>query len=139
MRFVFGVAPGHALAQVAEPIGLAELRRHRQVVVGDTSQRITPRSSGLVGGGSDALTVPTMDAKIAAQAAGLGVGYVPEHLAAGAIARGALVVRRVQAERGERNTTQVHVAWRAEARGKALDWWLEELRASGPRVLQAGA
>jgi len=138
VRFVFAVAPAHPLAQATEPIGLAELRRHRQVVVGDTSQRMTPRSSGLVGG-PDALTVPTMDAKIAAQAAGLGVGYVPEHLAAGAIARGALLVRRVQAERGERNTTHVHVAWRAEARGKALDWWLEDLRASGPRALRAAA
>jgi DNA-binding transcriptional LysR family regulator len=138
VRFVFAVAPAHPLARAAEPIGLVELRSHRQVVVGDTSQRMTPRSSGLVGA-PDALVVPSMEAKVAAQLAGLGVGYVPEHLAAEALARGALVARRVQAERGERNTTRVHLAWRADARGKALDWWLAELRTSAPRALRSVA
>lgn len=137
-RFAFAVAPGHPLAGHAEPIPLAELRRHRQVVVGDTSQRLMPRSSGLLGSG-DVLTVPSMEAKLAAQVAGLGVGYVPLHLAQPLVKRGALVLREVVAVRGERNTSTLHLAWRHDAGGRALAWWQKEIRSCAPRALRPAA
>ena len=73
---VFAVAPSHPLAGLPSPLPHAEIRRHRQIVVGDTSQELAPRTTGLVGA-ANVLTVPTMAAKIQAQVAGLGCGYLP--------------------------------------------------------------
>jgi DNA-binding transcriptional LysR family regulator len=124
--FVLAVSPTHPLAASAPPLPVAELRRHRQIVVGDTSQGLAPRTAGLIGL-QDVLTVPSMDAKIAAQIAGLGVGYLPSHLARDAIARGELIALTTEHGRSDAGRNVVHVAWRADARGMALDWWVEEL------------
>lgn len=134
MTMVFAVAPSHTLAKAAGPLALTELRQHRQVVVGDTSRRLTPRDVGLTGA-SDVLTVPSMQAKLQAQIAGLGVGFVPEPLAREAIRRGALVVKATEGVRqqGQSGPTS-QVAWRSDARGKALDWWLDELRRPARRA-----
>ena len=126
MQFVFALAPTHPLASAAEPLRLTELRRYRQVVVGDTSRQLTPRRAGLLGA-PDLLVVPTMQAKIAAQVAGLGVGFVPEHLARAALAEGRLVARRIEHGRTQQSA-ELHLAWRADARGKAVDWWVNELK-----------
>jgi DNA-binding transcriptional LysR family regulator len=130
VQFVFAVAPSHPLASVPPPLDTAEIRRHRQVVVGDTSQRLTPRAAGLVGA-VDVLTVPTMAAKIEAQKAGIGCGYLPRASIAEAIARGELVVKAT--DQGER-TEALSVAWRHDARGKAVAWWIEALRSSASRA-----
>lgn len=130
VEFVFAVAPSHPLAALPEPLTTAEIRRHRQVVVGDTSQRLPPRVSGVLGA-ADLLTVPTMAAKIAAQLAGLGCGYLPLPQIGEAVARGALVVK--DTEPGARRET-LHVAWRQDARGKAIAWWLDALRSNGLRA-----
>jgi DNA-binding transcriptional LysR family regulator len=127
---VFAVAPAHPLAALPSPLDAAEIRRHRQVVVGDTSQQLAPRATGLVGA-VDVLTVPTMGAKIAAQVAGLGCGYLPRTRIAEAVARGALVVK--DTDQGARSST-LNVAWRRDARGKAIAWWIETLRTSATRA-----
>jgi DNA-binding transcriptional LysR family regulator len=125
--FVFAVAPKHPLAKAAEPIALAELRRHRQVAVGDTSRNLPPRAAGLTGA-PNVLTVPTMEAKLATQLAGIGVGWLPEPMAREAITRKRLVVKTTEHSREDSNLATLHVAWRTDARGKALAWWLKVLR-----------
>jgi DNA-binding transcriptional LysR family regulator len=132
-RFVFAVAPGHPLAAATAPLTAAQMRAHRQIVVGDTSRRLAPRTAGLFGA-VDTITVPGMADKIAAQAAGLGVGYVPLHLARGHIARGDLLVRATEAEREHGERVTLYLAWRADARGKAIDWWLDRLSADEVRA-----
>jgi DNA-binding transcriptional LysR family regulator len=130
VRFVFAVAPTHALAAIGSPLPASELRKHRQIVVGDTSQRLAPRAAGLLGL-ADVLTVPSLAAKIAAQTAGLGCGFVPEHLVRDELERGALIVRSTDQERSD---STMHVAWRNDARGKAVAWWLEQLRLPATRA-----
>lgn len=130
VRFVFVVAPSHPLAAIASPLPASELRRHRQIVVADTSQRLAPRAAGLLGL-ADVLTVPTLMAKIAAQKAGLGCGFVPEHLIRDELARGELVVRNTDQERPPGT---IHMAWCNDARGNAVAWWLEKLRMSATRA-----
>ena len=120
----------HPLAAIGSPLPASELRKHRQVVVGDTSQRLAPRAAGLLGL-ADVLTVPTLAAKIAAQKAGLGCGFLPAHLVRDEIARGDLIVRTTDQERSD---STMHVAWRNDARGKAVAWWLEKLRSSATRA-----
>lgn len=133
IEFVFAVAPGHPLAALPQPLPPAQLQRHRQIVVGDTSQRLLPRASGLLGV-PDALIVPSMAAKIAAQAAGLGVGYLPRALAAPLLQSGRLLERATEHARPDAAGTLLHVAWRSDARGKALDWWLAQLKQPGLRA-----
>lgn len=130
VHFVFAVAPSHPLAAIASPLPASELRKHRQIVVGDTSQRLAPRAAGLLGL-ADVLTVPSLAAKIAAQKAGLGCGFLPAHLVREELGRGELIVRTTDQERSD---STMHVAWRNDARGKAVAWWLETLRTSATRA-----
>ncbi|MGB2819154.1 MAG: LysR family transcriptional regulator [Burkholderiaceae bacterium] len=127
---VFAVAPSHPLAALPSPLSHAEIRRHRQVVVGDTSQQLAPRTTGLVGA-VDVLTVPTMAAKIEAQIAGLGCGYLPRARIQEAVTRGHLAVK--ETDQGERES-MLSVAWRQDARGKAAAWWIATLRNSATRA-----
>jgi DNA-binding transcriptional LysR family regulator len=131
---VFAVAPSHPLATLPSPLDAAEIRRHRQIVVGDTSQQLAPRTTGFTGA-VDVLTVPTMAAKIDAQKAGLGCGYLPRHRIAQALERGELVVK--DTEQGERRAV-LNAAWRQDARGKAVAWWIELLRTPATRAALAG-
>jgi len=132
-QFVLAVAPTHPLAGEPAPLTAAQLRAHRQIVVGDTSRRQAPRTAGLLGA-AETITVPSMADKIAAQAAGLGIGYLPLHLVRGHLARGELVARRTEGERDSGEQSALYLAWRADARGKALDWWLARLSSSAARA-----
>jgi DNA-binding transcriptional LysR family regulator len=77
MRFVFVMAPSHPLATATEPVSNQVRASHRAVVMADTSRRLPARTVGLATG-QDTLTVPSMQAKLDAQIAGLGVGFLPE-------------------------------------------------------------
>jgi DNA-binding transcriptional LysR family regulator len=132
MEFVFAVAPDHPLAQAPEPIAISEILQHRIVVAADSSRNLPPRSVGL-SNGQDTLTVPTMQAKLEAQAAGLGVGFLPVNIAAAVIAAGRLVRKQVDEESPK--ATRMSLAWRPRDVGKGLKWWLEKLE--DPTVRQA--
>jgi DNA-binding transcriptional LysR family regulator len=134
VAFLFAVAPHHPLAGIPSPLPTSELRKHRQVVVGDTSQRLAPRAAGMLGL-AEILTVPTLEAKIAAQKAGLGCGFVPAHRVRDELARGELIVKTTDQERSE---ATLHFAWRHDARGKAVAWWLHRLRTSATRAALTG-
>lgn len=124
VEMLFTVAPGHPLAAATEPITAAELRRHRAVVIADTSRELASRSAGLLEG-QPILVVPDMEAKAAAQAAGLGVGHLPRWLAEREAAAGRLCIRRLVESRA---ATGLHVAWRSRQEGRALAWFLAELK-----------
>ncbi len=123
LRFVFMVAPSHPLAALPEPLAPEQIMKYRAVAAADSSRSLPPRTSGLISG-QDVFTVPTMRAKIAAQAAGLGVGHVPAHLAPAQIAAGRLVARRVVEPQPD---MPVFIAWRSAHRGRALEWFLKRL------------
>jgi DNA-binding transcriptional LysR family regulator len=124
VEFVFAIAPHHPLAEAPEPIPVSDILQHRIVVAADSSRNLPPRSVGL-SNGQDTLTVPTMQAKLDAQAAGLGVGFLPVNRAGPAIAAGRLV--RKQTEEASVKATRMSLAWRPRDAGKGLKWWLEKL------------
>lgn len=124
LSFVFAVAPDHPLAGEKQPLKLATIRRHRVVVVADSARSGSPRSSGIAEA-ADVLTVSSLRAKLAAQVSGLGVGFLPETVAAGPIAQGRLVPLRVAAPKPR---LQLSVAWRGSEGGPALSWFVERLR-----------
>ena len=121
--WLFAVAPGHPLAQVAEPIAAALLQQHRAVAVGDSSRALPAVTSGLLSG-QDTLTVPTLRAKLLAQVAGLGCGHLPRALAAPYLQAGTLVEKRISEPKP---AGACQLAWRRSARGKSLAWFVQQL------------
>ena len=124
MEWVFAVSPRHPLARVQAPISREQLAAYRSVVVADSSRSGQGRIYG-VQGGQAILAMPTMRGKILAQRDGLGIGWLPRQRVAGLLARGELVEKAVASPR-EPNV--LYLAWRSDHQGRALDWWLEQLK-----------
>ena len=131
IEMVFAVAPTHPLAHANEPILPEEILRHRAVAVGDTARNLAAITVGLLRG-QDVLTVPTMQAKVAAQIAGLGCGYLALGMARPHIEAGRLVAKSTAEPRF---TGKLHYSWASSARGKALNWFLARLE--DPALRQA--
>lgn len=123
VEFVFAVAPHHPLAGAAEPILPELLAGHRTVALADTSRNLPARSSGL-SANQETLTVTTPAAKLAAQISGVGIGHLPRAMAAPHLAVGTLVERRL-AEPAP--LVQLSLAWRSREKGRALNWWIDQL------------
>jgi DNA-binding transcriptional LysR family regulator len=123
LKHVFVVAPDHPLASLPEPITMDIVSRHRAVAIGDTSRKLAPRTIALAPN-QEVLTVPTLEAKLAAQIKGLAAGTIPECLAINALNSGDLVKKEVT---GMRDVTHFYLAWRDDESGKALQWWVEQL------------
>lgn len=123
LRHVFVVAPHHPLASIPGPLTLDIVARHRAVAIGDTSRKLAPRTIA-IGANQEVLTVPTLEAKLAAQIKGLAAGTIPECLAAEPLSQGELVRKEVL---GMRDVTHFYLAWRDDETGKALRWWVDQL------------
>lgn len=123
MDWVFAVSARHPLAKTTEPLTQDAVGAHRSIVVAD-SARSTSRGYGVVGGQAT-LAVPSMRAKILAQRDGLGVGWLPRHRASVLLKSGALV-EKAMADPREPNV--LYAAWRGDHEGRALAWWLEQIR-----------
>jgi DNA-binding transcriptional LysR family regulator len=135
LRLVWCAAPHHPLASAPEPLDAATLLEHRAVAVANSARNLPARSVGLLNG-QPLLTVATMEHKLAAQIAGLGVGYLPEPFARPHLRAGRLVARRTSASE---RLGQLRYAWRSADRGKALAWWLARLEVKRVRdALLAG-
>jgi len=124
MEWVFAVSPHHPLAKAREPVEAAQVLRHRAVVVADTSRRVDVRGYGVLGGQAS-LAVPSMSAKIQAQREGLGVGWLPRDRVAGLLKRGDLVEKTME---DPREPNLLYVAWRGDHQGRAMGWWLAQLK-----------
>ena len=122
--FTFCVAPAHPLAMAAEPISDELLKAHRAIVLGDSARRLPLRSSGLLSG-QDTLVVPSMQAKVEAQIAGLGGGFLANWFAQEHLRAGRLVSRQLVEPKPPGPTV---LAWKSGNRGRALTWWRERLR-----------
>ncbi|GAB3264390.1 LysR family transcriptional regulator [Chitinimonas naiadis] len=123
VTFVLAVAPGHPLAKEPQPIPMQTIRAHRAVSVADSSRSLAPRTSGLLTG-QPTLSVSSQRDKLAAQLAGLGVGFLPERIAVPHIAAGRLVALEVEESKPR---AQLFVGWPTKSRGNALRWFLDNL------------
>ncbi|HUP97546.1 MAG TPA: LysR family transcriptional regulator [Usitatibacter sp.] len=123
VEMVFAAAPFHPIVGETQPLADAVVQRYRAVSIADSSRLLPPRTVGLLSG-QDTLTVPTMEAKAAAQVAGLGVGFLPSRIAAREAAAGRLRILEVA---GQRPASDVHAAWRPGQEGRALKWFAKRL------------
>lgn len=128
MEFAFAVAPTHPLAALPEPLRSEDILCHTSVSAADSSRNLPARTSGILSGQS-VLTVPNLAAKLAAQRAGLGVGYLPRAVAEAEAAAGRLVLKTTEEPKAPQ---QMFNAWRTGQEGKALRWFLKRLEDTAP-------
>ena len=124
IQFVFVAAPSHPINLEPQPLTESAITRYRAVSIADSARNLIPRTVGLLSG-QDVLTLPSMQAKIAAHIDGLGVGFLP------------LAVAEREARAGRLNILPVEIAkpagdalaaWRPSRTGKALRWFLARLQ-----------
>lgn len=124
LEFVFAVAPSHPLADVPEPLPPALIQQYRVIAIADSSRSLVPRTVNILQG-QETLTVPSAQAKLALQMQGLGCGYLPRCLIGKELQAGLLIEK--QTER-QHSIPAFHAAWRATQPGRALAWWVDQLR-----------
>ncbi|SEA90074.1 LysR substrate-binding domain-containing protein [Variovorax sp. YR216] len=123
LDFVFCVTATHPLALLQRPLTRGDLLEHTAIVVGDGARSLTDRTVGLQSG-QRRITVPSMQAKIACQAAGLGHGFVPRACVRVELETGILVELQVEEPRPPET---FWLGWRTEHMGEALKWWRNRL------------
>jgi DNA-binding transcriptional LysR family regulator len=123
LDFAFCVAPTHPLTRLGRPLQRSDLIHSNAIVVGDSARTLSDRTVGLLAG-QPRITVPSMAAKIACQAEGLGHGYLPRACIGGELARGTLVELATEEPRAAES---FWLAWKTGAEGRALQWWRERL------------
>ncbi|MET1113813.1 MAG: LysR family transcriptional regulator [Comamonas sp.] len=123
LDFAFCVTATHPLAKLQRRLVRSDLLEHTAIVVGDGARSSANRTVGLLMG-QRRITVPGMQAKIAAQAAGLGHGFVPRACVRAELAQGVLVELEVEEPRPPEG---FWLAWKPEHMGEALKWWVQRL------------
>jgi len=123
VEMVFVAAPFHPICREPEPLATSTIQAHRAVSVADSSRLLPPRTVGLISG-QDVLTVPTLEAKVAAHVAGLGVGYLPRWIAEREAYAQRLRILETAAAKG---SGELVAAWHPEHAGKALKWFVKRL------------
>ena len=120
VEMVLAAAPFHPIVGEPLPLTDAAIRKYRAVSVADTSRLLAPRTVNLLSG-QDTLSVPSLEAKAAAQIAGLGVGFLPRWIAEREALAGRL---RILPTDGARPAGDAVAAWRPGQEGRALKWFV---------------
>lgn len=124
VEFDFVVAADHPLTQEAQPIAMSKIRHYPTLVIADSSRDLPGLNVGLLDGRSR-IILPNAEHKLAALIKGLGVGYLPRHGIQHALAEGQLKVLKLEDTRAPQSLC---VAWKNTNTGKALKWFVQELK-----------
>lgn len=125
MQRVFAVSRTHPLAEKACTVTEEEISHYPTIVVRDTTRLMTPKTVGWTRH-NRMITVTSIQDKIDAQIAGLGVGYLPQHRIQHYLDSGELI--RVKVDQKEEPFHAVK-AWRKGVNGKGLSWFLDHINA----------
>ncbi|KAA1171677.1 LysR family transcriptional regulator [Marinobacter salinexigens] len=123
IQFAFAVAKDHPLARAPEPLTEEDICRFPAAVAADTSQNLPPGHAGIFRR-QRTLTVANMDQKIATQASGLAVGWLPTPRIRDELKQGSLVIKSVHEPR---QPAVLLLARHSEDQGKALMWFWNHL------------
>src|SRR5262245_25558323 len=130
VRFIAVARPDHALFALDRTLTAADLVRHVQAVIRDSGIQ-HPRDEGWLGA-ERRCTVSSMEASLAIVQAGLAFAWLPEHLVADALTRGALRAVPLDAG-GSRNVPLSLVLVRPEIAGPAARAAVECFQRHAPR------
>ena len=116
LQRVFAVSAGHPLAALERPLTEADVAPHLTVVVHDSSRTAVPRSTRLLNP-DRRFYVQSIAQKLAAQLAGVGVGFLPRRLVEPYLASGEMVALAVE---GVGLEDHLYLAWQAANPGRGL-------------------
>jgi DNA-binding transcriptional LysR family regulator len=122
-NWVFAVHSSHPLAENTLAVTKEDIECHRAVIVRDSSLNQAKISHRLFSK-HPILSVQSLQDKIAAQKAGLGVGYLPRTRIQTELDSGEMIELLVKDV--ETSTTH-YLAWRRSEKGKAAKWFIEKL------------
>lgn len=123
INWAFLVSRDHPLADVDHPLSNDELRPYPSICLEDTSREIPKRLTWLLNN-QRRLVVPDWIRAINCFREGLGIGYMPTHLAAPFIKAGALIEKQLIHPVLPSNCC---LAWNADKMSPAHKWVLEYL------------
>jgi LysR family transcriptional regulator, transcriptional activator of the allD operon len=128
INWLFVVAPDHPLARIPHVLSDDELRAYPAINVEDTARHLSKRTAWKLPRQQEFL-VPDLQTKIAAHAAGLGVGFLPAHTVQALIKQKRLVERKVA---NGRKPSPLSLVWRSDGGGQVLHYLLDLCRAKDP-------
>lgn len=123
LEFVFAVSADHPLADFIGLIEGQHIRQYPYIVVADSSRTLPGRTSGLFDN-KQLIRVSSMYSKARAQAAGIGVGFLPIHIAKPFLDDGSLVAKATSLPRPP---ISVYFAKEKSTSGKAAQWFWQRL------------
>lgn len=121
--FLFAVSQSHPLAFIDRPIEASDLLLYPSLIVSDSSLLLPTRDTGLFKS-KQQIRFKTMQAKIEAQAMGLGVGFLPRHLIKKQLNEGILIEKKCTVPRVN---PPLFIAWHKDNDGKACEWLTNKL------------
>lgn len=130
MTWDFVLSPCHPLTQLEAPLHAQDLRKFAAVCIRDTSLTFSPQHAWLLDT-QKPLFVPDFGMAIALIESGVGIGYLPHHLARDPLAAGRLVTRAVVEHK---HATHLFLAHRPERLGRVRQWCVDYL--TQPHVSQ---
>lgn len=133
IHFVFAVAPQHPLAQTIIPLTFKEIAHHRIIITPDTAKNIPKAASGYAPE-RQFLSVSSMESKINAQVAGLGVGFLPLKLAKPYLQKGLLIRKEVDRPK---TPGRCYLAWRKDKMTPSLKSIIDLIKKNKEMLIEA--
>ncbi|NQZ49623.1 MAG: LysR family transcriptional regulator, partial [Moritella sp.] len=106
----------HELVNFTAPVSKSEIDNYRTVVVHDSARTAIPWSNNIIEQ-SRHFYVSSVEHKIQAIIAGIGVGYLPKTRIQALLDSGVLVA--IDFDEGE-HISEIHLAWKTVNKGKGL-------------------
>lgn len=123
VEFVFAMSPTHPLSTIDDILDAEQIREFPSIVVADSSRTLPSRSSGFFES-KQTIKVANMQAKLEAQISGVGLGFLPAHLAQPYLDSSMLVAKEVGIPRP---ATPVYLAMPKQQIGKGRSWIYERM------------
>lgn len=125
VQFVFALSKNHPLVKIKDTLTSDDLKNYPTIVVTDTSKWIPPKDSIIVNQ-TKVIKVHSIMSKLKLQKQGLGIGFLPSHLAHPYILNGDLVVKKCNITKPSEN---VFIAWHKDyIPSKSFNWFLEKFK-----------
>jgi len=116
LQKIFVVPKGHELVSFTAPVSKSEIDNYRTVVVHDSAKTVVPWSNNIIEQ-SRHFYVSSVEHKIQAIIAGIGVGYLPKKRIQSHLDSGVLVA--IDLDDGE-HISDISLAWKTVNKGKGL-------------------